>query len=82
MGFYDAVASGRSVGVPGLVRLMERLHERHGRLPWADLFAPAIALAEGFPVSARLAQSVAAYQERLSGADAASLFLPGMPVSQ
>jgi gamma-glutamyltranspeptidase / glutathione hydrolase len=53
--FFDAVVGGRSVGVPGAVRLMEAMHRRHGRLPWASLFAPAIALAEGgFPVSPRL----------------------------
>lgn len=53
---YDrAVHSGASVGVPGLVRLMEDVHRRHGRLSWAALFEPAIALAEaGFVVSPRL----------------------------
>ncbi|MHA1528218.1 MAG: gamma-glutamyltransferase [Alphaproteobacteria bacterium] len=76
--FLEAVASGRSVGVPGLVRLMEALHARHGKLPWADLFAPAIALArDGFPVSPRLAHSIARYRDRLAAADAAALFLPG-----
>ncbi|MFQ5567854.1 MAG: gamma-glutamyltransferase family protein, partial [Paracoccaceae bacterium] len=76
--FLEAVASGRSVGVPGLVRLMEALHARHGRLPWADLFAPAITLArDGFPVSPRLANSIARFRDRLAAADAASLFLPG-----
>ena len=50
-----AVVGGRSVGVPGAVRLLETVHRRHGRLPWAALFAPAIELAEdGFAVSPRL----------------------------
>ncbi len=50
-----AISGGASVGVPGTVRLLDALHKRHGRLPWARLFAPAIRLAEqGFPVSARL----------------------------
>ena len=58
--FWDAVVGGRSVGVPGTPRLLETLHARHGRLPWADLLAPAIARAEeGFAVSQRLAQSIA-----------------------
>jgi gamma-glutamyltranspeptidase / glutathione hydrolase len=51
----DAIVSGRSVGVPGLVRMLELAHRRHGRLPWATLFEPAIRLADsGFPVSPRL----------------------------
>ncbi|PUE43409.1 gamma-glutamyltransferase family protein [Limnohabitans sp. Hippo3] len=53
--FDDAVQSGHSVGVPGAVRMLEAAHRQHGRLPWAQLFAPAIALAEqGFRVSPRL----------------------------
>jgi len=53
--FYDAVVGGRSVGVPGAVRMLEMAHRQHGRLPWAQLMQPAIVLAEGgFQVSARL----------------------------
>lgn len=53
--FDDAVQSGHSVGVPGAVRMLEAAHRQHGRLPWAQLFAPAITLAEqGFRVSPRL----------------------------
>lgn len=55
MAFYDAVVGGRTVGVPGVVRMLEQAHQAHGRLPWAELFKPAIALAEqGFAVSPRL----------------------------
>jgi gamma-glutamyltranspeptidase/glutathione hydrolase len=55
MKFYDAVIGGRAVGVPGLVAMLELAHQRHGKLPWASLFEPAIALAEaGFEVSPRL----------------------------
>ena len=53
--FFDAVVGGRSVGVPGLLRMLEAAHRRDGRLPWARLFADAIALAEnGFPIGPRL----------------------------
>ena len=59
-GFEDAVVGGLSVGVPGAVRMLALVHEDAGALPWADLFAPAIALAEqGFPVSPRLHQAIA-----------------------
>ena len=55
MDFREAVNSGRSVGVPGVLRALWLLHQAEGRLPWADLFQPAIRLArEGFPVSPRL----------------------------
>ncbi|MEM7499343.1 MAG: gamma-glutamyltransferase family protein [Pseudomonadota bacterium] len=78
LGFWDAVASGRSVGAPGLGRLLGLLHERHGRLPWSRLVAPAERLArEGFAVSTRLSGLTERYAERLAGTDAAAVFLPG-----
>ena len=55
MPFIDAVVGGRSVGVPGAVKMLEQAHREHGKLAWARLFEPAIALAEqGFRVSPRL----------------------------
>ncbi len=58
--FWDAVIGGRSVGVPGVPMLLEHIHQRHGRLPWAGLFDPALQLAEdGFEVSPRMAESIA-----------------------
>ncbi|MCZ8251609.1 MAG: gamma-glutamyltransferase family protein [Hylemonella sp.] len=55
LSFQAAVHSGRSVGTPGVLRLLELAHRQHGQLPWARLFEPAIALAEqGFAVSPRL----------------------------
>lgn len=55
MRFADAVPGGTSVGVPGNVALAAKAHGGHGRLPWARLFAPAIALArDGFAVTPRL----------------------------
>lgn len=53
--FFDAVVGGRSVGTPGVPRLLEAVHAKYGKRPWAGLFDRAIELAEkGFAVSARL----------------------------
>jgi gamma-glutamyltranspeptidase/glutathione hydrolase len=55
MGFYDAVTSGRSVGVPGVVAMLDVAHSEHGQLEWEDLFRDAQRLArDGFEVSPRL----------------------------
>ncbi|MFA5121377.1 gamma-glutamyltransferase family protein, partial [Zavarzinia sp.] len=66
LSFFEAVVGGRSVGTPATVRLMAEAHAKYGRLPWAELLAPAIELAEkGFPVSPRLADLIAAEGPRL-----------------
>ncbi|MEO5699616.1 MAG: gamma-glutamyltransferase [Casimicrobiaceae bacterium] len=55
MDFVQAVIGGRSVGVPGVLRMLQVAHREHGRLPWAALFASAIRLADyGFALSPRL----------------------------
>jgi len=76
--FMQAVASGRSVGVPGVPRLLETLHREHGRLAWRRLFAPAMRLAEGgFGKTRRLARQLD--QEQLLRKDPAAraLFYAG-----
>jgi len=56
LGFMDAWQSGLSVGAPGAVALYKSAHGDYGKLPWADVFEPAIRLAlEGFEVSPRMA---------------------------
>jgi gamma-glutamyltranspeptidase/glutathione hydrolase len=60
MAYMDGVVGGRAVGVPGLLRMLEMAHGQHGKLPWAQLFQPAITVAQdGFRVSARLHTLVA-----------------------
>ncbi len=56
----DAMGSGLSVGVPGVLAALKLAHDKYGKLPWADLFGPAITLARsGFAVSPRLAAELA-----------------------
>lgn len=65
LGREARVFSGLSVGVPGNVALAAKAHAQYGKLPWAALFAPAIALAEdGFVMNRRLYQSLAGNKGR------------------
>lgn len=60
----EAVIGGRSVGVPGTLKLLETLHGHFGTVSWPELLAPAILQAEnGFVVSPRLAASIAGAEE-------------------
>ncbi len=53
--FYEAVVGGKSVGVPGTLRMLEMAHKNYGKLPWSQVFQPAIRVAEqGFRISPRL----------------------------
>jgi gamma-glutamyltranspeptidase/glutathione hydrolase len=67
---------GRTVGVPGQIRLFAAAHANHGKLPWKDLFRPAIELAEtGFAVSPRLHKQVRHRRRNLKDPTARAYFL-------
>lgn len=75
--FELAQASGKSIGTPALIPMLKLAHERHGRLPWARLFEPAIKLAEdGFTVGPRLSRSLASAKPIFEAdAEARALYL-------
>jgi gamma-glutamyltranspeptidase / glutathione hydrolase len=66
----DPMLGGKAVGVPGNFRMFELAHSRHGKLPWARLFQPAIRLArDGFAISPRM-------REMLLGRTSAAAMTP------
>jgi len=73
--FYpDAVVGSQSVGVPGIIKLLEETHKKFGKLPWEDLFEYAINLAEnGFSVSPAL-NSILGYLKPLKEIEPAASF--------
>lgn len=78
MPFHDDI---RSVPVPGCVDGWLALHERFGRLPIADVVAPAITYArDGFPAAPFLAMAAPAVTDRPGGKDFAAATHPGARV--
>ena len=73
----DARGSGRSIGVPGIVRLLQDVHAQHGKTAWRDLFSPAVTLSDdGFDISPRLAAAISDAGPKLKlDRDASSYFL-------
>ncbi|ODA67459.1 Gamma-glutamyltranspeptidase precursor [Methyloligella halotolerans] len=80
--FDQAVASGKSIGTPGVVAMLWKAHQRYGKLPWKDLFQPAIDLAEnGFPVPDRLAALLSDMKPQDFAPGARAYFFPdGKPL--
>lgn len=59
LGFVEASGSGRAVGAPGVVAMLQQAHAEHGSLDWGDSFASALNLArDGFEVSPRMADAL------------------------
>jgi gamma-glutamyltranspeptidase/glutathione hydrolase len=83
--FFVAVVGGRSVGVPGVPRLLETVHKRYGKKDWAGLLAPAADLAEkGFAVSPRLSSMAGEDKGRLDAETAARAYFfdaAGVPLA-
>ncbi|WP_234413787.1 gamma-glutamyltransferase family protein [Ideonella sp. A 288] len=73
----NARASGRSIGTPGVLHMLDAAHKDGGKLAWKDLFAPAIQVADdGFKISPRMAASVAGSAANLTrDPDAKAYFL-------
>ncbi|MDQ8155372.1 MAG: gamma-glutamyltransferase [Gemmatimonadota bacterium] len=71
--------NGRAAGVPGAVAGLLDAHAKWGKLPRAQVMAPAIALArDGFIVSPLLARTSEGARAKLAAdSAAAALFLPG-----
>jgi gamma-glutamyltranspeptidase/glutathione hydrolase len=73
--FNTAVFSGRSVGVPGTVKLWETASRQYGSKPLAATLLPAIELAiQGFAISPRLAASIDSYKAALAQDDNARAY--------
>ena len=64
MPIEQAIPGGKSVGVPGNIRMMALAHRERGKLAWAKLFEPAIRLArDGFAISPRMYETLDADRE-------------------
>ncbi|HRO58905.1 MAG TPA: gamma-glutamyltransferase [Burkholderiaceae bacterium] len=72
-----ARASGRSIGTPGTLHMLDAAHRDHGKLSWKELFEPAIRIAdEGFAISPRMSASIAGSRAQLArDAEARDYFL-------
>jgi gamma-glutamyltranspeptidase/glutathione hydrolase len=75
----DLKGGPRSIAVPGLPAAILALHERHGSLPRAAVFAPAIRLAEeGFPLTWKNCEFFEKGRAQLAhSSEAGATFLPG-----
>lgn len=73
--FDEAVRSGRSVGAPGAVAMLDLAHARFGIRPWGSLFGAAVRTAEqGFVISPRLARFIASDAPGARAPDAQAYF--------
>ena len=81
----EAIPGGLSVGIPGVVGMLEMAHGKYGKLPWAKLFQPAIKLADdGFPVGPKLARTIKNFSRGASMPDIKAHFYhaDGTPLAE
>ena len=63
----SARRSGRSIGVPGVMRMLDMAHKEHGKLPWSQLFDQGIKLStDGFLIPGRLGAAIASNASNLA----------------
>ena len=63
----SARRSGRSIGVPGVMRMLDLAHKEHGKLPWSGLFDYGIQLStNGFLIPGRLSAAIASNANSLA----------------
>lgn len=75
LSYADAVTSGRATGVPGAIAMLGLVHQRHGRLPWSQLFEGVARTAEdGFASPKRLARYANSNIRQANLTDARALF--------
>ena len=69
---------GASVAVPGVPAGCGEVHRRWGRLPWADVVAPAASLAKaGVPIPDAHARTLDSCAPALAWGDGAAIYTPG-----
>ncbi|WP_027477788.1 gamma-glutamyltransferase family protein [Curvibacter gracilis] len=57
----SARRSGRSIGVPGVMRMLDMAHKEHGNLAWGQLFDEGVNLAtNGYKIPTRMGDAIAA----------------------
>jgi gamma-glutamyltranspeptidase / glutathione hydrolase len=71
----EAIRSGRSTGVPGVISMLAAVQSRHGRLPWNSLFDGSARLADdGFIVTPRLEDQIRKFITAEKSPDGARYF--------
>jgi len=74
-GKMGVIPGGLSVGIPGVLAMLDLAHSKYGKLRWPALLWPAINLAEtGFAVPKKLADTLKAYPQMAQMPDIKRVF--------